>query len=237
METETPTVAGLNILRKLHAVMKDCAYIQKDKENSFHKYKYASEAAIKEKLHEALVSHGVLPQFSIIGLTERTGLGKEGKEALTTAHVHYRFFDVESGESIEGTFYGCGVDQADKGVYKATTGAIKYILTSQFLIATGDDPENEQAAPEPRSRQSRAAAPPKPAPPEKFKMDFKMLGYFSTVKGEMRKLLDDDDKRYYEILAGNGYTTSKEIRTRDEAERIYRELKQVVKDELARATA
>jgi len=78
---------------------------------------------------------------------------------------------------------------------------------------------------------------PKPAPPEPFKMDFNTLGYFGTVKGEMKKLLDDDDMKYYAILAAHGYEHSKDIRTRDEAERIYKELKQVVKDELARVTA
>ncbi len=139
---------GVSILRKLHAVMQECDYIQKDKENAFHRYRYASEAAIKEKLHAALVAHGIIPQFSIIGLTEReiTRI-KDGKpqtsEWLTTANIHYKFSCIDTGEFVEGTFFGCGVDPSDKGLYKAVTGAIKYILTSQFLIATGDDPEDD----------------------------------------------------------------------------------------------
>jgi hypothetical protein len=53
--------------------------------------------------------------------------------------------DTESDEIIEGSFEGSGIDQGDKALYKAITGGIKYILSSTFLIPTGDDPENEQS--------------------------------------------------------------------------------------------
>jgi hypothetical protein len=129
--------------------MKDCGYIQKDKKNTFHGYSYASEAAIKDRVHAALVEHGVIQQISLLGLTEReitrtNAKGQQVSEWLTTANVHYKFYCCDTGEFIEGTFYGCGVDPSDKGLYKAITGAIKYLLTSQFLIPTGDDPENEE---------------------------------------------------------------------------------------------
>ncbi len=147
-EQPEPIAGGTSILQKLLAVMEDCGYIQKDKENTFHRYWYASEAAIKDRVHKALVEHRVIPQVSLLGLTEREITRfKDGKpqtpEWLTTANVHYKFYCVDTGEFIEGTFYGCGVDPSDKGLYKAITGAIKYLLTSQFLIPTGDDPENE----------------------------------------------------------------------------------------------
>ncbi len=142
-------MGGTSILQKLLAVMKDCGYIQKDKKNTFHGYSYASEAAIKDRVHEALVEHRVIPQVSLLGLTEReiTRVNAKGQtisEWLTTANVHYKFYCCDTGEFIEGTFYGCGIDPSDKGLYKAITGAIKYLLTSQFLIPTGDDPENDE---------------------------------------------------------------------------------------------
>ena len=52
------------------------------------------------------------------------------------------------------TAVGCGNDRArngtvgDKGVYKAITGANKYLLFKLFQIETGDDPENEVAPPQ-----------------------------------------------------------------------------------------
>ncbi len=149
MRHEETIMGGTSILQKLLAVMKDCGYIQKDKKNTFHGYSYASEAAIKDRVHEALVEHRVIPQVSLLGLTEReiTRVNAKGQtisEWLTTANVHYKFYCCDTGEFIEGTFYGCGIDPSDKGLYKAITGAIKYLLTSQFLIPTGDDPENDE---------------------------------------------------------------------------------------------
>jgi ERF superfamily protein len=206
-----------SILRKLHAVMKDVDYIQKDKTNAFHKYNYASEAAIKEKVHAALVEHGVVPQFDLVSLTERTGLGKEGKDTLTTALVHYRFSCVDTGQCVEGSFYGCGTDPADKGLYKAITGAIKYILTSQFLIPTGDDPENE--APEPRSKKEIAL----PAGAENSK--FKMLEAFQAIKADLKKLTGDD-KEYYAVLGLFGYERSNHIPDVEKARPVYKALKE-----------
>lgn len=134
----------MSIYSKLLQVMSEISYIQKDKTNTFHRYNYASEAAIKEKLHESLVRNRVLFLPYRSELAERvSGLGKDGKEALTTLKLYYKFVDVDSGETHEGELHGIGSDALDKGIYKAITGAIKYILTGTFLIPTGDDPEED----------------------------------------------------------------------------------------------
>jgi hypothetical protein len=51
--------------------------------------------------------------------------------------------DSESGERHDCEWAGQGDDGADKGVYKAYTGALKYFLMKTFLIPTGDDPEGD----------------------------------------------------------------------------------------------
>ena len=40
---------------------------------------------------------------------------------------------------------GQGLDTGGKAPYKAMTGALKYALLQSFLLATGDDPEDERA--------------------------------------------------------------------------------------------
>ena len=51
---------------------------------------------------------------------------------------------------------GEGLDTGDKAPYKAMTGALKYALLQSFLLATGDNPENEPAQSHyARSRQSQ----------------------------------------------------------------------------------
>jgi hypothetical protein len=56
----------------------------------------------------------------------------------------YTFSDVDSGEEIIAKVAGQGLDAGDKAPYKAMTGALKYALLQSFLLATGDDPEDER---------------------------------------------------------------------------------------------
>jgi len=66
------------------------------------------------------------------------------------------FVDTESGESFSCIFYGDGSDSNDKAIYKAITGAQKYALMKTFLVATGDDPEQDRQA-EPMKEQQGSA--------------------------------------------------------------------------------
>lgn len=122
------------ILKKMHEVMKDLGYIQKDSRNAHQNYNYASEKAIKEAFGKAFRAKGIVfhcsqdPVYAI------------GNTIFVP--FRYAFIDVETGEKLEGTFHGSGHTRDDKGYYAAVTGAIKYILTSNFLITTGDDAEN-----------------------------------------------------------------------------------------------
>jgi hypothetical protein len=56
----------------------------------------------------------------------------------------YTFSDVNSGEEIVAKVAGQGLDTGDKAPCKAMTGALKYALLQSFLLATGDDPEDER---------------------------------------------------------------------------------------------
>lgn len=136
------------ILAKMAAVMEDVQYIQKDANNKFGGYNYTSERAIKEHVGAALRKHKVIFQlsqsqpFTIAGQVEDKA-GKLHNPMVLYIPCEYHFWDAESGECLSGTFNGAGHVRDDKGFYAAITGAIKYILTSTFLIATGDDPETD----------------------------------------------------------------------------------------------
>lgn len=140
----TPTT---KLLSKLNAIMAELDYIQKDKVNSFHKYKYASEQAIKEAVHPLLVKHKVLPKFSIVSVEQVQVAYKNEKGAEATGNTTTRvrmncqLICCESGEIFDCLFEGYGEDKADKGFYKALTGGIREFFKSTFLIPTGDDPE------------------------------------------------------------------------------------------------
>lgn len=155
---------GPSILRKLLEIMKENEYIQKSGQHP-QGYKYVKESDLKRKIGASLVKHGVVfvPGNAQVWNAEFTRPGKDNKpdrrESITTVLLSFRFLDTVSGEYVQGQMPGQGVDGGDKGVYKAITGAIKYILTSTFLIETGDDPENE---PEPPKEEPKKAPAPMP---------------------------------------------------------------------------
>ena len=135
MENELPT--GVNsVYKKIHNIMTSIGIIEKDKTNDFHKYKYASEFAIKKAVHEALVNEKLILQLSEKSHTK--------KAKITTVTFEYCFINIETGDKMCGLFSGSGEDKGDKGLYKAFTGCLKYLLTTTFLIPTGDDPENDK---------------------------------------------------------------------------------------------
>jgi hypothetical protein len=141
----------VTLVEKMYNIMAELDYIKKDKENTFHRYTYASEAAIKNAVHAALTKYRVMffPTGSEVVSVER-GFGAKQDENMTTVRLSYEFINVDNpAEKLAGQFQGTGADKGDKGAYKAITGALKYALTSTFLIETGDDPERDERKPEP----------------------------------------------------------------------------------------
>jgi hypothetical protein len=133
------------IAAALHAVMSKVTYVQKQGKNDFHGYKYASEADLLEKLRPAMVEEGLMLIPSIENVSE---IDQHGN---TMVMVNYTLVH-KSGEIWPHPIKagGCGNDRnkngvGDKGLYKALTGANKYLLFKLFQIETGDDPENDAA--------------------------------------------------------------------------------------------
>lgn len=145
---------------KILKVMDDVKSVAKDGTNSFHNYKFASDAAILTAVRVAMIKHKLvaIPSQELI---ERVG-------DLTTIKVVYTIIDAETGYMSQATVFGQGQDKGDKGAYKAATGAEKYFLLKALMIPTQDDPENE--APPARTERPAASttakttAPPKAEP-------------------------------------------------------------------------
>ncbi len=137
------------ILTKLSKIMGEIGTIEKDKTNTFQKYEYLSESAIKRTIQPLLVKYGVVLIPRILSQKNHTSDKIKngevtGKETFAELDLNLDFYDSESGEYIEAVMPGHGIDSGDKGIYKAITGAIKYTLTTVFLIPTESDPENDE---------------------------------------------------------------------------------------------
>jgi hypothetical protein len=142
----TTTTKGSALLTAVNAVMQDVGYVQKDKRNEFHKYRYAGEESLLVVLRPALVKHGLVLIPSLEG---EPHIDDNGNTHLVVSYTLTHVSGEVWPEKIRVP--GSGNDRAkngnvgDKGTYKALTGANKYLLFKLFQMATGDDPEVESA--------------------------------------------------------------------------------------------
>lgn len=117
--------------------------VQKDKKNEHSKYRYLSEAKYKELFTQLFADHGL----------ELTSSCEEEKE-IQTSHksfgcgrvVTWQFTltDTDTGYYEESYVTAEGWDSGDKAIYKAHTGALKYFLANTFMVASGDEVENDE---------------------------------------------------------------------------------------------
>jgi hypothetical protein len=131
------------IIKALHEVMSKVSYVQKSGKNAFHGYKYAGEADLLEKLRPAMLEVGLM---LIPSITDVSPIDDHG---VTTVRMQYTLVHKDgdiwphhicaAGQGGDRNKNGVG----DKGLYKAITGANKYLLFKLFQIETGDDPESD----------------------------------------------------------------------------------------------
>lgn len=140
-------VSGLaSIAKKLCAAMKMVKRVEKRGRNEFHRYSYAKEEDVAEEVRDAMAQAGLALIFDIQKMDmEERHTSKGGTTYLTTLHIAYSLVDSEEGATYTFRMIGQAMDDQDKGVYKALTGAQKYVYLKLLMIGTGDDPEDEKA--------------------------------------------------------------------------------------------
>jgi ERF superfamily len=144
-------------LAKLQAAIKPA---QKSGDNKFDKYRYSKLEDFLDQCQGPLANHGfsLIMSNPIVAMLPDRVTKSGGSEHAVQVQVTATLIH-ESGEWIEVAGHGEGQDRADKAVYKALTGAKKYIVAGLLKIPTTDDPESDetvgQAAPPPKKVDSR----------------------------------------------------------------------------------
>jgi len=131
--------AALPLAQKLAKITGTLENVPKKGYNQAQKYRFARETDLVAAIRPYLAAAGVIITFSV---TEHEIIPRQNVDAkglLTRVRLHWTVTDGH--ESLEGDMDGYGMDAGDKGIFKAITGAKKYILMTLFLIDTGDDPE------------------------------------------------------------------------------------------------
>ena len=136
------TPAPLSLRQKLALVRRRITYVQKRGRNELHDYSYVTAADIAGAVGDLFAELGVVVVPKLESISHEPL--RAGVERVARVIMNYSFVDVESGEEITARVAGEGLDAGDKAPYKAMTGALKYALLQSFLLATGDDPEEER---------------------------------------------------------------------------------------------
>jgi len=141
------------------AVMVDVGYVQQTGKNLQQNYKYASDEDLLKAVQPAMAAHGLalLPMGVAAVTVEHAPTKAGGAQYRTEVEVSYLLVHT-SGEWYDLHMAGAGVDGQDKGVYKALTGAYKYLLRQLFAIPTGEDAERDPPTAATRDANARAVA-------------------------------------------------------------------------------
>ena len=110
--------------------------------NAYDHYSYFSEAQYKKLATELFSAHLLEHKFNVLGVENI--VGTNGQPNGRRVKILFALYDVETGYCEQTVVYGEGIDKGDKALYKAFTGALKSYLANTFLIATGNEPENDE---------------------------------------------------------------------------------------------
>lgn len=141
MSQDVALAADNPLVLAMNEVMKACSFIEETGKNNHFGYSYASDFDLLTTVQPAMANNGLTLVPEDIELLEQRPIGDRGRE-LTVIKVTYRLRHV-SGATALIVAVGTGVDNEDKGAYKAQTGALKYALRQALLIPTGQDAERD----------------------------------------------------------------------------------------------
>lgn len=124
-----------NLHQRLHAVMEEVTYVQKNKPSGMN-YSIVSHDAVTAKVRPVLVKHGVVYY--------PTGMTYSQNGNRTEVRLEMRFVNMDDPQDcIIVPGLGYGIDNQDKGPGKAVSYAVKYCLLKTLGLETGDDPDLE----------------------------------------------------------------------------------------------
>lgn len=155
--------APTTLAQRLLAANKDLGWVAKNgtaaKEQGG--YAYVKVVDILDDVREVLNKHGVVFSHSTTG-HRLTIVPREGKGPFFLSEVWgtYAYINADDKNDVQaGEWQGSALDTGDKGIWKAITGGLKYILLPNHLLPTGDDPEADSGDDEKKPAEKKASAP------------------------------------------------------------------------------
>lgn len=127
------------LFAKMAKVMGELSRLPKSGHNNFFGYDFVTDADISDALRQRLADNGLAFFASMVDYTQTETINEKGKQAVRTAATfEFTFACTETGESMTCRWFSEAIDNADKGLNKAATAALKYFLMKTFIISSGD---------------------------------------------------------------------------------------------------
>jgi hypothetical protein len=163
-ETGEPKSTGTrNIYQRMLAISSEASNIPKRGHNSYAHYDYVRAVDVIAEIGKLLVTHGVYLSISELDY-KRERYEKPNEKGMSNNSIvrcMARFVNVDCpNDEVAVEYYGVASDSSDKDIYKAKTGALKYLLTQQFLVVTdavADPEENKPDIPKPDNARPASA--------------------------------------------------------------------------------
>lgn len=182
-DMETPNnVISINLWQKISKAKDLVGVVQKNGRVEFKNTKYSYQRAedIDLACRDAFQEVGIIVipvEFDIIS----------DKDGIITIIQTFCVIDTETGAYVKVKMGGMGQDSGDKRIYKAETGAYKYILKQLLQIPSEDDPDKIP---------SGAWDKPKPTAEGKVNWRDYVIKLGSKHKGKTLAQIAETDKQY-----------------------------------------
>jgi hypothetical protein len=155
--TTTGAAPSLALLQKLQEVAQAIDFVEKRGTNQHHNYSFVQALDVVRDVRRELLARSIIVLPGATNARQESAIG--GRGGLILVDLLYRFFDTETGAYIEVPWVGAGSDTGgDKGLYKAYTGGLKYVLLGTFLLPMTDDPEHDGLSQRAPAQQEAASA-------------------------------------------------------------------------------
>lgn len=140
----------LNLVQKLAAVGMEISGVDKAGENKSKdgkiNYKYVKAADVAKEIRQKLFTRNIILTIDEKEITTQGSVKtySGGELPLVCVKSDFTFHDGDSSDKLTISAYGIAMDSGDKAIYKAKTGALKYVLRGIALIPDEkDDPEHD----------------------------------------------------------------------------------------------
>lgn len=148
---------------KVAKVMGKVGKIKKSGYNKYDDYEYATAEDIKEALRPLCAAENLWISSEVKGYSKKQVQTQRGNSTEIELGVYFTLRCGDTGAKVKLLYSGYALDEGDKHIYKAYTGAIKYFLINNFMLSTGDDPEMDspkikQDAPKPKKKKTEKKA-------------------------------------------------------------------------------